>query len=294
MPKKPIAIAFITFFFAGFVCSAQLKLNLGPDTAYCVLEDAEYVLGENMTITGGEEPYRFKWHTTYDIGLQNVFTASDFFKDTTAQFPVFRHQPLGNAWDPFYLTVYDANGDSATDTINVWFTQYGFVLGYITYNIEPGDSILLDYSTEGDAAGGGIEPITLFWNPNDNISDPIDGKAWFKPETTTDYLVYRVDANGCKSEENTAFMIIVSPKAQISELQQSKELPIRQIGDYVMFSNPSANVADIKIYTLSGKLIEEIRTVKDKIDLSEFRNGNTLIVNVTVNGIAGSCLFLER
>lgn len=292
MTKTLLTLVLIVI--TGITVNAQLSLDLGPDTAYCAVEEAQFVLGEKMTITGGEEPYKFKWHTIYDIGLKNAYTASDLLMDTTARFPVFKAPLLGNAWDPIYLTVYDAAGDSATDTINVWFTQYAYVLGYLDYYIEQGDSISLNYSTEGNASGGGIEPIALFWVPDDNISEPMDGRAWFKPDTTTDYMVYRVDANGCKSMENTVFMITVSPKAQNTEIINEGDFVINQTGKYILFPNPAGNMAHIKIYTLKGKLLKETTTNMDRYDLTELEGGQTLVAKVSVGGKKGTCLFIRR
>ncbi|MFB6342534.1 hypothetical protein ACE1ET_12465 [Saccharicrinis sp. FJH62] len=293
MPKTVITL--VLFLLALCTASAQLTLDLGPDTAYCIASDqnASYRLGDKMQLSGGVEPYRFAWHTTYDIGLSDIYTASAFLNDTTAQFPEFLDYPLANEWNPFYLTAYDANGDSVTDTINVWFTNYAFVLGYEVFYIEPGDSILLPYSMHGNGAGG-IEPVTAYWVPDESIYDASEGYAWFKPDTTTIYNIYRVDNTGCKSAENTVYQIYVSPKAQLNEIHHNTELRIVQKGNNIAFSNPLGEKAEVNIYTLNGKLIETSKTRKSEINLSSFSSEKTLIVKVVLGDKSGSCLFVNQ
>jgi hypothetical protein len=246
-----------------------------------------------MELSGGVEPYRFAWHTTYDLGLSKVYTASSFLNDTTEQFPAFLDHPLANEWNPFYLTVYDANGDSVTDTINVWFTAYAFALGYQVFYIEPGDSLLLSYSTNGNG-GGGIEPVTAYWVPDESIYEATDGFAWFKPDTTIEYNIYRIDHNGCKSAENTVYQIFVSPKAQVPDIHDDKALYLQQIGNDIVFPNPKGDNAQVKIYTLNGQLLQETETHKNMVDISVFSVEKRLIVMIAVGNKSGSCLFLSR
>ncbi|MFB6319222.1 hypothetical protein [Saccharicrinis sp. FJH54] len=292
MPKTTITL--LIFMFAVCTASAQLTLDLGPDTAYCVALDQHepYLLGDKMQLSGGVEPYRFAWHTTYDIGLSKVYTASAFLNDTTAQFPEFLDYPLGNEWNPFYLTVYDANGDSVSDTINVWFTVYAYSLGYQGFYIEEGDSIYLP--SPGGGIGGGFEPLEFYWESEDGMTELSQGYVWLKPNKTTEYNTYAVDQKGCKSAENTAYQIFVSPKSGKTDVYQNADFRIVQKGNDIMFSNPLGEKAEVYIYTLNGKLIEAITTYKGEMDLSAFSGQTSLIVKVQIGDKSGTCLFLNR
>ncbi|MFC0878388.1 hypothetical protein ACE01N_17460 [Saccharicrinis sp. FJH2] len=292
MPKTLITL--VLFLLARCTASAQLTLDLGPDTAYCIASDqnASYRLGDKMQLSGGVEPYRFAWHTTYDIGLSKVYTASAFLNDTTAQFPEFLDYPLGNEWNPFYLTAYDANGDSVTDTINVWFTVYGYVLGYEGFYIEEGDSIYLP--SPGGGITGGFEPLEFYWESEDGMTELSQGYVWLKPNKTTEYDTYAVDQKGCKSAENTAYQIFVSPKSGTSNIHDDAGLWILQKGNGISFLNPLGEKAEVHIYTLNGKLIEARMTRKSEINLSSFSNEKTLIVKVEIRDKSGSCLFVSQ
>lgn len=127
---------------------AELQVKIGNDTTFCSdnlwtgVPPAQ--LGTDLVITGGIPPYKYAWSA--EINLFDLFflTASDFLNDTTLSTPTFKEDyALWQNWGTFTLTVTDAENNTAVDSINVRFSAFGIIPGYIVLRPNIGDEVLL-------------------------------------------------------------------------------------------------------------------------------------------------------
>lgn len=234
---------------------ASCSLQMNASKVVCV--DNMGVLSNpeiTVQIENGKAPYTFKWESDpYIIGKQTLYT-SYFLEDTTVQNPVIKNPTPGTDSLLLRLTVTDADGNTCTDSMLVYFSMFGILTVDTYWNIQPGDTV-----TIFPATGGGFGPYTYTWYPNYNISDTTTGSPLIWPEVDTLYHVRVVDAKGCVSSFNIIWNIYVRPTSVINRLSASEDL-------FSVYPNPvtdqtliqvKENVSDVKIRMLDiqGKMI---------------------------------------
>jgi hypothetical protein len=164
-------LSFLIFIFLliSHVSFSQLIVNVGKDTTYCVgLWRDTMILGSDVQIENGTEPYSFVWESTFKVSDGLVFTASDFLNDTTIKSPLIANNLTWPEWLKFTVFVTDKNNQKGQDEINVRFSTFVYSVGYFGIELDNGDSVLL-----GNAfITGGIEPLSYQYQPISGINDP--------------------------------------------------------------------------------------------------------------------------
>ncbi len=79
--------------------------------------------------------------------------------------------------------------------------------------------------------GGGIGPLTYYWQPKTYLSDPDSLVTWCKPDSSIQYKEFAIDSCGCVSYIETVYDIRVLPKKN-SLLEADKTWVFLLAGDY--------------------------------------------------------------
>ena len=212
MKQKNIVVLLLTL---SWVSSySQLTVDAGNDTTYCTGQNINtMILGTTVKIINGKPPLKFAWECTYRLTDKLVFTASSILSDTTLQTPTFKDIALDQHWLKFTLNVTDSENNIARDSIFVRFSRFSYLTGggQPWFYIEKGDSILLTFPNSG--IGGGIEPLTYYWQPKTYLSDPNSRVTWCKPDSSIQYEAFAIDSCGCVSTILTVYDIRVLPES---------------------------------------------------------------------------------
>ena len=261
MEKKRQVILFFCFILVSFpsLCRGQLQVKIGNDTTFCACNIEQGVqLAPYLSVKGGTAPYQYFWSISepYEYVPGRFSYASSVLNDTTLANPIFLSAYINDpqAWTHFILTVEDANGNKAKDSINVRFSEYMASIPEPTvYLINKGDSVFLNVS---DSYHGGILPyISYSWDPGDGINDPVSPKVWFKPGKNTHYICMVTDSAGCAGYIGSGFLFIVKSETAIQfNIKNNK---IYQRNGNIFFDNPDNKSVKLSFYDLSGKLVHE-------------------------------------
>lgn len=259
----------ILFFLPCLSYSQNIKVNCGKDTIFCrsIYLDTTIRLGTQVKIINGEAPFTYKWSCRYVIDNSIIFTARSFLNDTTLLNPYFKSFPLGRDRLLFNLTVEDIKGKQASDSIIVQFSQFGYSLGYFSFQLNAGDSIQF-----GDLlVGGGIKPLKFYWTPSAGLSDSAINYPWCKPLKSNDYYQLAIDSVGCKSELTKVYSIKVIPTLIKTILDNSgTEFRSCQVGSKIVFDNSLNLTVTVTLYTLDGKRVLQSETKGSSFDLGQF------------------------
>jgi hypothetical protein len=204
---------FAVFLMISMVSYAQLSVDAGKDTTYCVSAWFKpMILGADVQVENGTPPYTFAWEYYQKISDKFIVTASDYLNDTSLQSPLIISYLSWPEWRKFILHVTDANGNYAKDSIYIRLSLFVYLTGggQERFYIEKGDSILLRFPNSG--VGGGIEPLTYYWQPKTYLSDPDSVVTWCKPDSSVQYEAFAIDSCGCVSESVMAYDIRILPE----------------------------------------------------------------------------------
>jgi len=287
---------FLFIFFILFESKAQLTANAGEDTTICVGWNFSGQFEFNASASGGTAPYSFLWEANYFQQILTTtyhLTASDFLSDTTISNPSLIHTVENPV--TFKLTVTDALGEVAEDTIVVSFSIFNTHLAQFQHSMILGDSVEFVSLPNVD---GGIPPLNYIWRPNNGLTDSTSySNFWVKPDQSTAYYITVTDSVGCVVTGAPVFFVYVG-YASLNEMNsvQSNEIDV--------FPNPFDNriylkvdldkVDQVKIYSESGVLLKELNNFKDEeIDVSELSEGIYLI-DILKDGIITSKKLIKR
>jgi hypothetical protein len=223
---------------------SQCIADAGNDTIICVPLNygALGTLGGSPLVTGGSGPYTYSWSCDYWIQSFHL-TASDFLDDTTIANPSLISNLNNLDSITFHLKVVDGTSQICEDSVKITFSQFGYVLGYAVYYINPGDSIQLPGST----VGGGIGPLKYHWTPTFGLQDSTDVYTWAKPDTTTSYSTIATDSIGCISSPSLSAIVYINPTS-IKSKNTGDEL-------VVLYPNPASEEISFHFNLLSSSLV---------------------------------------
>ena len=262
-------ICLLAISLAFSLCSlAQLQVNCGPDSYACVsLWGIDTTaIGHTEMVSGGKEPYSYSWEANYSVG-SSYFGASYFLNDSTLDQPLLvnaYHEPIH-----FKLTVTDANGNQASDSLVIRFSQFGYLGVEHTDTISQGDSLTLYH-----AIGNGIGRLRFFWSPDYHLSNTKIEYPKAAPMVDTVYSVYAVDSVGCVSNE-TIHTVFVEKSSGIQDYHQKLQVSI--------FPNPINDATLLKISDNPYKSLE-LRIVSadgKEISRKEF-SGNSMRIGADI------------
>ena len=282
--------------FLIFEANAQLTANAGEDTTICVGWNFTDSLDFGATASGGTTPYSFLWETNYYHQILTTtyhLTAADFLSDTTISNPNLIH----TVEDPvtFKLTVTDALGEVAVDTIVVSFSIFN------THLVQYNHSMLLGDSVEFVSlpnVGGGTPPLTYLWQPNNGLTDSISyTNFWVKPDQSTEYYITVTDAVGCVFSGAPVFTVYIG-YASLNEVNTVF------YDEFIAYPNPFnnqlhlkvdiENVQVVNIFSESGFLLKQFRIFDEKeIDVSDLSEG-IYFVEITIDGNTKTKRFVKK
>jgi hypothetical protein len=241
---------------------AQLQVKIGNDTTFCdsYFWDGEAPqLGTNLIITGGVPPYKYVWSAKINLWADKYAFASDFLNDTTLSTPTFKDRWLDQSWETFILTVTDAENNTATDSINVRFSSFAFLLGYFVYYANAGDEILLSFIS----VGGGIEPYRSYsWSPPDDLLTPNERTTICRVSQSARYFITVEDSIGC-SATGWSYDVILMPTSIIETELAHDGVPF--IANGVLFWKNKENLSvKLNLYSLNGVKIKSVYPKSDE------------------------------
>lgn len=280
-------IVLILILFINNEVVAQFTINAGTDTTFCVniMNNDTFKL-DNLKLINGTSPYNISWHADIDIGLIKKFTASDFLNDTTSIKPYFINHITSPQWLTLFVTIKDANGNFAKDSINVRFSNFSYPLGYIVDYVRHGDSIQIFHM----GIGGGIRPLQYFWESSKWLSFYGDD-IWCKPDSSFKYREFVIDSVGCKSEPNLAYEINIQPLSSNNYSEESFNL--RQIGNKIFFNNIENDKIEIVQLCFDGKIVNRVITKGNEYQLKKDLIHSVCIVKLIKNNIT-TCYKLKN
>jgi hypothetical protein len=270
----------------------QIVADAGPDRVVCVgfSEMDTIALGGSPSATGGTPPYTFTWETDYvwEIGTHTFnYSASFFLNDTTLANPKL----IANLADTldFKLTVTDSEGVSAVDTITIYYSRFGTHLGYMSFEINQGDSVFLGGM---DNVFGGFPPYEYLWRPNHGLTDSTSLAFWAKPEHSVAYYMTLTDSADCMETGSPVYWVYVEP-VYVEENVNQKSL-------VKVYPNPAKDFLSIhigekiqgeftlRLFSHNGNLIEEKRFSGNQffVDLLNYPSGILLYELVNNKGFS--------
>lgn len=272
--------------------NAQLKVDAGNDTTYCVgmYGDTMY-LAPDLRIENAIGSYSVRWECEFKLTETLIFTASDILNDTTLLSPLIKEPLTWPDWLQFTVHVTDSANNYTKDNINVRFSTFAYLLGYSVLEVKKGDSILFKYSN----IGKGIDPLSYSWIPKTGLSNPDSLITWCKPDTSTRYYSVAIDSCGCVSEPNLRYDIRVMPTGVKGlNLNSNNLLNIRQNGTKLYFNNPHKQKARITLYSINGGEKYQFSIVDDNLEIARLLKAKGIyIVNISVGKYSGSGKFIN-
>ncbi|MDX1349413.1 MAG: T9SS type A sorting domain-containing protein [Putridiphycobacter sp.] len=286
-------------FLSFFICVSQfgfgqMTIDLGNDTVFCPpypdTVPITNVLGTNLVIDQGTAPYTFTWFTEPYLIPYTSFTlfTSDYLNDTTIAEPILQG---GRDTMEFFLTVTDATGQTATDSLVVYHSFFTVHLGYFVHYILEGDSIQLGCNN----IGGGMGPLNYLWRPNHGLLDSTSVNFWTKPTVTTAYYPTVTDSVGCKAQAGFGCIVVVNYLNIIEALKSNSLI--------TLFPNPTTGTIQLKddqnqainvqIFDATGKFVLEIKPVDFPFDMSGFTKGIYFLNIQTEVGVETRTVVLE-
>jgi hypothetical protein len=250
----------LLLFFAIIQAKSQCLITLGPDETICTdFGQAEFTLGQNLFVMDGIPPYSYSWSCEVETFFFD-YTASDFLNDTTLAEPELIDFGIDSL--TFVLTVTDSEGNTCSDSINVFICSFGIDLADGQFTIDQGDTVSI-YSS----VGGNCMPVTYQWEPNYNISDVNASNPQVWPDTTTFYTNVATDSAGCSMFDGDIFEVYVNPLSTSSRQGpiEPKLYPNPMV-DFttVDLSGMEVNGWSLEIYDVMGRRVRSENLVTDQ------------------------------
>lgn len=283
MKKNQLLIVLLLICYSP-VAWGQFQVEIGRDTTYCQCDYENVTLASRLVITGGVEPYSYSWSGVIKKAksdMEREYPVSSFLNDTTVANPRFINWWSNGIWNQLKLTVTDAEGNVAEDSINIRFSEYlVFPLGEVPVYIDLGDSLLFDLS--GIDFGGILPYKSYIWNPQEDLSNPESPQTWCKPKQESRYYCILTDSVGCVAHTSNFWVIVNGgsalfvPNSYCGKVYQSEKT--------IFFDNPENQEALLQFYNLSGQFIVEHKTKSNHFNPDfDTDKYNILICRVIIN-----------
>lgn len=230
---------------------ANLTVRLGNDTTFCshnleaTSTDTAFI-GSRLQLTGGVPPFRYQWSCNVRIGSA-VYQANTFLNSDTIANPYFKDYFLDQTWEKFTLTVTDAHGQMASDSIRVRFSSWGIIPEPCTILKERNDSCRLPARC---GVGGGIPPYNYNWTPSDALSDTTIEAPWCYTSEDRTYSVTIVDSCGCSVSSNIIVEIVTSDIRQNDYKEKDAYMKTGRI-----YLDSSYSNCQFFLFTTDGRLL---------------------------------------
>jgi hypothetical protein len=269
--------------FFSFGSAAQFTADAGKDTTICQSWQgtSSFTFGGSPAALGGTPPYTYTWECNYLYAIgsfSHLMTASYFIDDTTSANPVL----IYSVSEPvtFYLTVEDATGAIATDSILVSTSVFGLHLGEWNFSLLAGDSVKIDF---GPNVMGGMGPLEYLWQPNHGLIDSTSASlSWVKPTSSISYYVTITDSIGCEVTGAPFIHVGVGYAGLDNNISANK-------GSLFVYPNPThgklqltevaTKYARVIIYDEQGREVAElVPLLNESIDISHLQNGKYTLV----------------
>lgn len=264
------------------------KVDCGNDTVYCprLYSDTIFHIGTQVKLFNGNPPFTYQWSCTMKL-KHSTLTASDFLNDTTKLNPFLKLSLTSGL--SFSLTVKDKDDNIAIDSVFINGTTFIYSLAEHEFRLPLGDSIQFFYDR---FVGGGFAPVKYYWTPSEGLSDSSRIDTWCKPQKSTIYYQYIIDAEGCKCKPNRVYHITVIPTSVKNSLKEpGNSLNLHQMGEKLKFNNPHGNSASLSFYSMDGKKLYFAETNNSFFEIPYFINRSTL--KICVLSLEGSVASLK-
>jgi len=281
---------FLLAFFISSYSFSQLVVDAGENVHLCG-PNGTAVLGGNPTASGGVPPYTYSW---FIDSIQVAPFSSIYYKThhfltdiSSANPTVVSIQPQNDLNTGYFkLTVTDALGEVAVDSVQVTESEFGqfLVITPDVISVLPGDSIFVG----GDpSVVGGIGSLSYLWYPTEGLSvDTLPTNFWITPISNEPYGVQVTDSMGCQFTGAPSIYIHLSSLG-ISDVSNKHLIsyypnPVSEIL-HVTISDQLA-VHSISLVDLQGKLIRSYASNLTHLNLSGINSGNYLLVIQSSHG----------
>ncbi|MCF8296857.1 MAG: T9SS type A sorting domain-containing protein [Saprospiraceae bacterium] len=277
----------IAIFFCLQTKAQQMLVDAGLDHHICVgfygLDTIQ--LGGNPTVSGGIPPYKYEWSFYYKPYYYATF-ASDILDDTTIANPKIINPISSNDANLPYLklSVIDSLGHIAKDSIKLTFSTFIHNLGLLTFNINNGDSVLLNF---GSNVSGGVGTSSYLWRPNHGLKDSTSLMFWAKPDSSIAYYITVTDSVDCYSVGAPYYYINVS-NVGVTEFDKEINIDVfpNPTNDRVIIdNNQNLKIKKITLFDACGKIVHISESEFSEIDLSNLKNALYILKLETEKGI---------
>lgn len=245
------------------VATGQCIVDAGEDITICFPESLDTFQLDGQIVDG--EPTEFKW--TF-IEFDEYNNRSDLYiSDSTSLNPMVSEQ----SWkmQTFYLTATGQDGTTCTDSVNVNFSRWGWLLFDFAHHKDLADTVQLRLSVVGEW------PIkSCAWSPNYMISDTTAKTPRVWNDKTVFYEAVVTDSLGC-SIEDEIYEVYVNTTSSINDarLPEIELFPNPTNGSITVLSGQG--VRSINLYTLDGQQIR--KTYSTDLDLSDLPAAHYLV-----------------
>lgn len=311
MKQKSIFVLSILLLVFKIQAQESLKVEAGPDRHICTFYPVSVTLNGNTLLggapsaTGGQPPYTYQW--TYlrnyinNVNPATYTTASNILSNAGVSNPTLTFFPVSFS-NPGYilLTVTDAVGNTAKDSLKVSRSEFGIRLIDYSCFITKGDSVFLNSIHN---VFGLIAPFSYQWAPLHGLSNSTSYSFWAKPDYNISYSVTVTDSMGCSATGGPLYNVYVSPVGIVDRDNLDYEIHLlsnpTNLSQTIVISSKTDGNCQVNLYDLTGQYLKtvytgRIQTGKNSIDNSIAQlNKGIYLYKITVNGKTSTKKFVK-
>jgi len=281
--KKIICIC--SLFLSLFV-EAQITIDLGKDTTYCVsvIRNENFSPFKNIIIGGDTNNTKIKWTVTTKNRNGKIENITNYLNNSTILNTNFNPiLSIRNKWIKFKLII-EKNEFKVEDSIHIRISELYYLSSIPFYNLSLGDSIEINAS-----AYGGIEPlIFLGWSPSTYVENPLLENTKFIPfySQLNDSIILKqiyIDSVGCKLENEVIKIGITT--SNVESKNDDLQLNVKIIKNKLCFENKSLSTILVNLFDIYGNSLSELQFNEPYKEFLIERTNQVVLVKVinTVN-----------